>query len=243
MANSAIQHGPSAYITNVGRIERWTSIIGGIGLASLAASLIGRGATRYCPVKARVREGTRLRSGVAEQWRRATAAFHNKAAEIEDMDSMYLSEIQELYDSGCQLTELLPRLEGVSANPELARLIDDYRSRVDEQLQYIAGVVEAHHARPDEHRDQAMKAMFDEAVKMTDVHGNLALRDAGLIASLQRIIHYRIATLGTVATYAKILGRGEEAGSFATFADEEKHMDRELTDLAKSAINLEARSA
>jgi ferritin-like metal-binding protein YciE len=69
------------------------------------------------------------------------------------------------------------------------------------------------------------------------------MRDAALVASIQRIIHYMIAEHGTIAAHAKALGRMQEAAHFAEHADLDRNVDRELTDLAKSTLNPEAASA
>jgi ferritin-like metal-binding protein YciE len=55
------------------------------------------------------------------------------------------------------------------------------------------------------------------------------LRDAGLIASAQRIEHDEIAVYGSLATWAKQLG-----------LEEEKRMDESLSMLAKRMINPDA---
>lgn len=237
MATAAHRHDQPSHRANVGPLERWASILGGVGMASVAVALIGRGATRYSPVKARLTEGTSLRQGFAEQWRRATTAFRGETATIGSMADMYVSELQELHDCDRQIELLLPQLGAASDSTELKRRIEDYSRLIAAQRQQVAKTLEALEADVGVHRDEAMKTMFSEAIKMTGVEGSPALRDAGLIASLQRIIHYRIATLGTVAAYAKNLGHEDETRLLATFADKEKSLDEALTELAKSAIN------
>ena len=66
------------------------------------------------------------------------------------------------------------------------------------------------------------------------------VRDAALAASVQRIVHYKIAGYGTIASYAKALGKLEQAGHFAQLAARDKAIDVELTDLAKATLNPDA---
>ena len=40
------------------------------------------------------------------------------------------------------------------------------------------------------------------------------VRDAAVTASVQRIIHYKIAGYGAIAAYAKALGREDRSGAF-----------------------------
>ena len=69
------------------------------------------------------------------------------------------------------------------------------------------------------------------------------VRDAAVTASVQRIIHYKIAGYGAIAAYAKALGREEDAAHFAQLADRDKAVDAELSELAKGTLNPEATAA
>ncbi len=66
------------------------------------------------------------------------------------------------------------------------------------------------------------------------------LRDAGLIASAQRVEHYEIAVYGTLATSAKHLGLDEDERVLQAILDEEKRTDEKLTGLAKQVVNPDA---
>ncbi|ARP95992.1 YciE/YciF ferroxidase family protein [Bordetella genomosp. 13] len=66
------------------------------------------------------------------------------------------------------------------------------------------------------------------------------LRDAGLIASAQRVEHYEIAVYGTMATWAEQLGLDDDMQTLPAILDEEKRTDQRLSELAKRAINPEA---
>ena len=69
------------------------------------------------------------------------------------------------------------------------------------------------------------------------------VRDAAVTASVQRIIHYKIAGYGAIASYAKSLGREEDAEHFAQLAERDKAVDAELSELAKGTLNPEATAA
>ena len=232
--------------TNVGTAERWASILGGLGLTAAAArrgsalsraalgtvglSLLARGATRYCPVKASLARRSSRGTGMTGQMRSGAAA-------ITSMDAMYTAELQELHSADTQLERLLPKLSRAATDPLLVQRLDDYADEIRSQRQRVDAILRDLAANPREHPDDAMEALIGESGKMLKVGGDANLRDAGLIASVQRIIHYRIATLGTIATYAKTLGRIDEAQSLAIFSDNEKAVDAALTDLAKTVTN------
>jgi hypothetical protein len=63
--------------------------------------------------------------------------------------------------------------------------------------------------------------------------------DAALIASAQKVEHYEIATYGTLATFAEVLGMDDAKDLLGQTLDEEKEADQKLTEIA-SQINPEA---
>ena len=62
-----------------------------------------------------------------------------------------------------------------------------------------------------------------------------------MIAAAQKIEHYEIASYGTLATYAKLLGEKEALKLLKLTINEEKNCDKDLTKLATSEINLKAK--
>ena len=69
------------------------------------------------------------------------------------------------------------------------------------------------------------------------------LRDAGLIASAQKLEHYEIAAYGTAAALAGQLDLRDEQRTLHDSVDEEKEMDILLTQLAKAEVNQDVLAA
>lgn len=237
---------------NVSGTERVLSILGGIALLAGArrgsltkrtlfglasASLLARGATRYCPMKATVNDNVPLREGYAKMFRKMVRPFTSGTADIDTFQTMYVNELQELHSAKGQMAELLQSL-GTAVELESARQrLAEYRMQVLRHQEQIAGILARCDAEPDAHEDDAMEALVSETDKMRKVSGSPALRDAGLIASLQRLIHHQIAGLGAAATYAKTMDRMSEAETLHRLMEDDKATDEALTDLAKQLIN------
>lgn len=66
------------------------------------------------------------------------------------------------------------------------------------------------------------------------------MRDAGLIASAQRVEHYEIAGYGCARTYAQLLGDKKGARLLDKTLKGEAETNKKLTQLATSVINLDA---
>jgi len=242
---------------NVGTTERWLSLLAGLGLLAAATlrgspwrraalavaglSLLPRAATSYCAVKASMKREAPVAEGFREQWlRMRTGLGGTSAVQIDSMESLYISELQELFSAESQLSSLLERLTGTLYSAALEKQLRGYATELRSRHQDLARIISGHRVNPQEHPDQAMKALVNEVDKMSKVYG-ANIRDAALVASLQRLIHYKLAGYGSVAADAKTLGRLEDAARLAEYGGREQAIDRELTELAKKIINPQAR--
>jgi ferritin-like metal-binding protein YciE len=160
---------------------------------------------------------------------------------IETFDDLFFSEVQELRSAEAQLALTLPGVCKNLQNETLARLVRGYATELHSRREDIERVLSAEGVDPREHSDQAMQALLHEVLKMSQIPA-ARVRDAAVIDSLQRIVHLKIAAYGSVATFAKVLDRPEDAAYLAEYLDREKSMDGELTTLANEAVNQQARA-
>jgi len=243
---------------NLTTFERWLSLLGGIGLLASAArgntagrlargsvglSLLARGAAGHCAMKAALTGESSLTEGLKDQWQQLTSQVSQipeRAAEpIDSLDSLYSSELQELHSAEAQFCSLSETLRSVISSPELAFRIEEYSTELKSRQVDLESLLARVGADVTGEADDAMQALVDETHKMAAL-ADSSVRDAAVTASLQRIVHYKIAGYGTIAAYAKALGRNEEAGHFAQLADRDKAIDSELTELAKGTLNPQA---
>ena len=87
---------------------------------------------------------------------------------------------------------------------------------------------------------EGMKGLLKEGQKMMKERGSADVRDAGLIAAAQRVEHYEIAGYGCARTYARLLGREQDAALLQQTLDEEGDTDHKLTALAERVVNRDA---
>lgn len=256
MATRAVLNQRVSLQPNVGGFERWASLLGGLGLFAAAArrgpaprramlgaagiSLLARGATRYCPLKAKLTGQSTLSGGLSEQMRRAKSSWRGGAALIESSMDLYLAELQEARDSELIMAGLLTELQQTVGGTALRNALANYASGLKVNQPQIEKILRSHGAKPGAHPDDSMRRLATEARKMMNTGGGPAVRDSALVGSLQRLIHYRIAAYGTLAAYAKQLGEIYEAGALASIAEQEKAMDARLSELAEATVNPEA---
>ena len=85
-----------------------------------------------------------------------------------------------------------------------------------------------------------MQTLLTETAKMLSKLNDNNLRDAGLIASAQKLEHYEIAAYGTAAALAGQLDLRDEQRMLHESLEEEKEADALLTMLAKGGMNQDA---
>ena len=87
-----------------------------------------------------------------------------------------------------------------------------------------------------------MEALVNETQKMLSLLEGDDLRDAGLIASAQKLKHYEIAAYGTAAALGQLDLRDDQRMLHDSL-EEERKADAALTELAKGEVNQDAAAA
>lgn len=244
---------------NLTSTERWISVVSGAGLTLAALTrgsflsrgltaitglaLVSRGASGYCGMKAALVGDTSIKDGLKKQWEqmRSGAPVATPARDIDSMETLYMAEVQELHSAESQLCSLLETLPETMPEMALQRALRGYATEIRTRREDLERIVRASGANPRQHPDQAMQALLHEARKMSQMRAS-NVRSAALIDSLQRILHYKIASYGSVAAYAQTLGRTEEGSRLAEYADRDKAIDQELTSIAKETVNPQAQA-
>jgi ferritin-like metal-binding protein YciE len=163
--------------------------------------------------------------------------------EINNFKDMYLAELQELVSVEEQLADGLLRMAGAASHPALKRVLIYHRAETETQRNRLMAILQKHGANPSAHTDQAMQALVVETKKMLTMLTDDDLRDAGLIASAQKLEHYKIAAYGTAAALAGQLDLRDEQKMLHFSLEEEKQIDVLLTQLAKREVNPDALAA
>jgi len=132
---------------------------------------------------------------------------------------------------------------GAAAHPALKDLLLHHRGETEAQRERLATILRKYGANPMAHTDQAMQALVHETRKMLGILGGDDLRDAGLIASAQKLEHYKIAAYGTAAALAGQLDLRDEQKMLHRSLDEEREIDVLLTRIAKREVNPDALAA
>ena len=181
------------------------------------------------------------REALNDRWRGIRAGLGDGSA-IDSLDAFYRHEIEELRSAETQACALADEMWVTMLNGPLAERVSQYVLELRRRGAEHEGLSDRPGVRARAHANQAMRAMVQDASRLAEVCAP-NVRDAALLAALQHIMHYLIASYGSIAAHAKALGRAEDAAMFASHADSDQELDTELSTLAKGEVNPQAASA
>lgn len=163
--------------------------------------------------------------------------------QITNLRDMYIAELQEIMSLEAILASAVPLLAEVASHRALKDMLLQQEDQVQMQKRRLNSILRVHGADPTAHTDQAMQALVKETRKMLTMVEGADLRDAALIASVQKIQHYQIAAYGTAASLADHLDYRDDRKLLHDSLEEERRVDAALTKLAKEEVNHHALAA
>jgi ferritin-like metal-binding protein YciE len=148
-----------------------------------------------------------------------------------------LDELRDLYHAELQIAKTLPRLGKAARTPALRDALRHHREETEQQIVRLEEVFNLLGARGTGRKSRATLGLRDEATDLIDAGGSDVVRDAALIAALQRVAHYEMATYGTVIAHARMLGHPPIAQLLEPSLNEEQHINAVLTRIAEQQVN------
>lgn len=161
---------------------------------------------------------------------------------LKTLQDLYVEQLRDLYSAETQLIEALPKMAQAAADPHLKASFEQHLAETHQQIARLESIFADLGKRPGGHTCQAMQGLIAEGSEMIAQEAPPTVKDAGLIASAQRVEHYEIAGYGTVARYAQVLGHTQHVETLRVTESEEKKTDAALTELADSINERAARA-
>lgn len=159
---------------------------------------------------------------------------------LESLHKLWIHELKDLHSAENQILEALPKLAAASSHDELQTALGEHLKETRTHVARLEKIFKGLDFEPTGQRCKGMEGLLEEGKGMLTAEAEPMVRDAGIIASCQRVEHYEIAGYGTAAAYAEILGEHEAAKLLQETLDEESAADTRLTRLARKRINFEA---
>lgn len=157
----------------------------------------------------------------------------------ENLQELFVEELKDMYDAEKQLTKALPKMAKATDNPELKAAFEEHLEITRMQVARLEEVFKSLGMAARGKTCEGMKGLIEEGREMMEEIEQGSTLDAALISAAQKVEHYEIASYGTLATFADVLGHEDAKDLLGQTLEEEKEADEKLTGIA-GQINPEA---
>ena len=159
--------------------------------------------------------------------------------DIKTLNDLFVHTLQDIYYAENQILKALPKMIKKVSDPELREALKEHLDQTRTHVERVEQVFAMHGAEVKAVDCPAIDGIIEEANEIAGDVGDKQVLDAAIIAAAQAVEHYEITRYGTLAAWAKQLGREDCAAVLVETLEEEKETDEKLTKLA-AEINKQA---
>ena len=160
----------------------------------------------------------------------------NKGNAPEGLREFFIDGLKDIYWAEKALTKAIPKMIKNATSEELVEALTNHLEETKGQVTRLEEVFGSVDEKPVAKKCDAMEGLIKEAGGIMEETEEGPMRDAGIIAAGQKVEHYEIATYGTLAAYAGLLGFDEAQGLLEETLAEEKAADEKLTEVTPAAV-------
>ncbi len=153
---------------------------------------------------------------------------------------LFEEELKDIYWAEKALLKAIPKMIKNASSEDLIDALENHLEETEEQVVRVEQVFEILGKKPTAKKCEAMEGLIKEAASIMEECEEGAMRDAGIISAGQKIEHYEIASYGTLCQFAETLDLDEAVLLLEATLEEEKAADEKLSEVATTAINMEA---
>jgi ferritin-like metal-binding protein YciE len=148
---------------------------------------------------------------------------------------LYTAQLRYLLSAENQIVDGLPKMIVHAEEPQLKQAfqthLEETRNHVTRLERLLGDLIND----PTDKKDPILAAIVGSGENITKETDAGAVRDAGLIATAQKVEHYEIASYGCARDWAETLGLNEHASILEQTLKEEKQADKLLTEISHTA--------
>ena len=154
--------------------------------------------------------------------------------DIKDFKSLYTLQLRYLLSIENQILKGLKSMMGHTADQQLTQAFQSHWQETEVHVTRLEGLIrEVNDGSADDKKDVIITALIGSGENIVAESSEGPVRDAGLLATAQKVEHYEIASYGSARDWAKILGLTNHAEILQMTLNEEKHADELLTTISQ----------
>lgn len=163
-------------------------------------------------------------------------------SKISSLQELYVDELKDLWSANDQMARALTKVAPQAENPKLQSMLKKSQTGIAKHTELLKLIIEEQGEKVKKEHCKGMEGLAAEAIKHTveDAPESGPVLDAAIIAQYQRMTHYGITGFGTVSAFAKALKLTDDQAQLQACVKEMYQSDELMTELAESAVNVQA---
>ena len=166
-------------------------------------------------------------------------AKHN-SDETQELRGLFEKQLMELYWTETAIAKMLEELTIQCTSKDLKSTLKKHTQESVHHLARLIKIFRAIGVDPKGIVDKAIECFINESREISEVIRQGVVRDAAIIAMIQKTNHQEIASYGTMKAFALALREEDIIVLLEKTLAEEKQADLALSTIAESHINIEA---
>ena len=155
------------------------------------------------------------------------------SANIQDLQTLYISNLQKALDMEQKITRAVPDLIEKATDPDLIAAFQSHLLETQEHVTEVESLLERNLGESKTATCKVINGLTTEASDtITDVT-DPSIRDIALIGAAQQVEHHEIAVYGTLRRWAEILGLTQDAVILEAIEEDEGNADELLSEIAE----------
>jgi ferritin-like metal-binding protein YciE len=161
------------------------------------------------------------------------------SANIEDLRTLYISNLKKALDMEQKITKALPDLIEKSTDSTLAAAFSNHLEETRGHVTKVESLLHKHIGESETETCKVINGLTAEASDTIKDVTDPAVRDIALVGAAQQVEHHEIAVYGTLRSWARLLGLNDDAAILKSIEAEEVKADQMLTQISER-VNYEA---
>lgn|SRR6187402_1262356 len=154
--------------------------------------------------------------------------------DIESFRSLYTLQLQYLLSTEGQILKGLGSMITHANDTQLKQAFQSHKQETEIHVQRLESMIsELNDGDVDDKKDVIITSLIGSGENIVSESEEGPVRDAGLLATAQKVEHYEIASYGSARDWANVIGMTEHAALLQKTLEEEKHADELLSTISR----------
>lgn len=159
---------------------------------------------------------------------------------MKTLNELFISELSDIYDAEQRIAKALPEIATAATSKKLKAAINKHLKETEGHIKQVEAIFACFNEKPKTETCQATVGLIKESKEAAEDFKASPALDAALVACLQKVEHYEIATYGCLHAWAGHLKNTKAAALVEKILAQEHAANESLTEIAMEFVNLDA---